>query len=163
LALTLVSPATTWKLPRNILVGVDGSEISGKAVEFAIKLSKEFSSSLTMVNVIQFPGFLAIQEPTMSRRVDEALDDFRTNARAAMSPFMDKALSRATAEGVNASFEILDVDTSPVEAITNYATAHNVDLIVVGNRGLGGFKRLLTGSVSSGIIDHAHCSVLVVK
>jgi nucleotide-binding universal stress UspA family protein len=50
-----------------------------------------------------------------------------------------------------------------VYAITNYADEKHVDLIVVGSRGMGGFKRMLLGSVSSGILNHAHCSVLVVR
>lgn len=53
--------------------------------------------------------------------------------------------------------------TSVVQAITEKALEKGVDLIVVGTRGLGVFKRLLLGSVSKGVVSHAHCSVLVVR
>ncbi|MGI9009799.1 MAG: universal stress protein [Nitrososphaeraceae archaeon] len=47
--------------------------------------------------------------------------------------------------------------------IINHAESENVDLIVVGNRGRKGFKRMLLGSVASDIVTYAHCPVLVVK
>jgi len=50
-----------------------------------------------------------------------------------------------------------------VETIINHAAKEHVDLIIVGTRGLGGFKKMLIGSVSSGVISHANCPVLVVR
>jgi nucleotide-binding universal stress UspA family protein len=47
--------------------------------------------------------------------------------------------------------------------IINRAESENVNLIVVGNRGRKGFKRMLLGSVASDIVTYAHCPVLVVK
>ena len=41
--------------------------------------------------------------------------------------------------------------------------SHNVDLIVIGTRGRSGFKKLLLGSVASGVVTYAHCPVMVVK
>ena len=52
---------------------------------------------------------------------------------------------------------------SVVEAIVNDAESRNVDLIVIGTRGLSGFTKLLIGSVSSGVVSHAHCSVFLVR
>ena len=52
---------------------------------------------------------------------------------------------------------------SVVETILEQGDKSNVDLIVIGTRGLTGFKKLLVGSVSSGVISHAHCSVLIVR
>jgi nucleotide-binding universal stress UspA family protein len=50
-----------------------------------------------------------------------------------------------------------------VAAIVEYAEDKNIDLIVVGSRGMSGFKKLLLGSVASGVVTYAHCPVLVVK
>jgi nucleotide-binding universal stress UspA family protein len=50
-----------------------------------------------------------------------------------------------------------------VGAIVEYAELENIDLLVIGSRGLTGFKKLLVGSVASGVVTYAHCPVLVVK
>ncbi len=126
-------------------------------------LSKALSSKLTIVNFVGLPGFVSMEEPTMSRTVDKVLDNYKARAKASISSFIDAQVSRAKKEGVDVSFEIVDAGTSVVEAMSNYASAHETDLIIVGNRGLGGFKKLLMGSVSSGIVSHAHCTVMVVR
>ncbi len=53
--------------------------------------------------------------------------------------------------------------TSIVGAIVEYAEHENIDLLVIGSRGLTGFKKLLVGSVASGVVTYAHCPVMVVK
>jgi nucleotide-binding universal stress UspA family protein len=53
--------------------------------------------------------------------------------------------------------------SSVVKAITDYGASRQVDLIVVGRKGLGGFKKLLLGSVSDGVVNHAASTVLVVR
>ncbi len=53
--------------------------------------------------------------------------------------------------------------TSIVGVIVEYAERENIDLLVIGSRGLTGFKKLLVGSVASGVVAYAHCPVMVVK
>jgi nucleotide-binding universal stress UspA family protein len=76
---------------------------------------------------------------------------------------VDEAVRLAEMEGVKATGVIRDNVFSVVEAIVNVAEDRNVDLIVIGTRGLTGFRRLLIGSVSSGVVGHAHCSVFLVR
>jgi nucleotide-binding universal stress UspA family protein len=60
--------------------------------------------------------------------------------------------------------EIIEDPYSKVEsAIINYAESEGVDLIVMGTRGRSGFKRILLGSVASGVLSYAHCPVLTVR
>ncbi|MFY9794694.1 MAG: universal stress protein [Candidatus Nitrosopolaris sp.] len=59
--------------------------------------------------------------------------------------------------------EIIIDAMSIVGAIVEYAERENIDLLVIGSRGLTGFKKLLVGSVASGVVTYAHCPVMVVK
>ena len=75
----------------------------------------------------------------------------------------------ATVEGIP-DIKTSDIKTeifidvkSIIESIIDYATRKNIDLIVIGTRGRTGLKRFFMGSVANGVIQHAHCSVLVVR
>jgi nucleotide-binding universal stress UspA family protein len=59
--------------------------------------------------------------------------------------------------------EVVATDRSVVGAIVEYAERENIDLIVIGTRGRSGFKKMLLGSVASGVVTYAHCPVMVVK
>ncbi len=72
-------------------------------------------------------------------------------------------MKSAEAKNVKATAIIQEDSFSVVETIVDHGTKYNVDLIVIGTRGLTGFKKLLVGSVSSGVLHHAHCSVLIVR
>jgi nucleotide-binding universal stress UspA family protein len=52
---------------------------------------------------------------------------------------------------------------SIIESIIDYAANKDIDLIVIGTRGKTGLKRLIMGSVASGVVQHAHCPVLLVR
>ena len=57
----------------------------------------------------------------------------------------------------------LITSASAVGGILGFAEKENIDLIVIGTRGRSGFKKLLLGSVASGVVTYAHCPVLVIK
>ena len=74
-----------------------------------------------------------------------------------------KAGNMASNPGVKFMAEtILDV-ASAADSIVNYAESKKADLIVIGTKGRTGLKRLLLGSVASGVVTHARCPVLVTK
>ena len=67
----------------------------------------------------------------------------------------------ANAAGLEAESIVLKGD--PAEKIVNFAEEHNVDMIIVGSLGKGGFERLVIGSVSEKVVRHAKVPVLVVR
>ena len=69
----------------------------------------------------------------------------------------------ASKEDVKFSTETVLNVASIANSIVNYAESKNVDLIVMGTKGRTGIKRFLLGSVASGVVAHAKCSVLVVR
>ena len=66
-------------------------------------------------------------------------------------------------EGVKVDTDIVSHKHSVAEAIIDYARSKNIDLILVGTKGLTGLEKFLLGSVASKVISRAHCAVLAVR
>jgi nucleotide-binding universal stress UspA family protein len=140
---------------RRIVVAVDGSENSMRAVKAASKISKDNNADLIILHVVTIPA-AAYGEFPMPDKIEQ-------QARENGEKFVAAAMSLAGEGGIRATAAFVQHMDSPVKGITDYADNNKIDLIVVGTRGLGGFKRLLLGSVASGVVHYAHCSVLVVR
>jgi nucleotide-binding universal stress UspA family protein len=140
---------------RQILVAVDGSEYSMRAVKVASKIAKDNNASLVILHVLTIPAAAYGEFPTPDR--------IEQQVREAGEKFLAAATAFAQAEGIQPASAFVQHMDSPVRGITDYAENNGIDLIVVGTRGLGGFKRLILGSVASGVVHYAHCSVLVVR
>jgi nucleotide-binding universal stress UspA family protein len=142
---------------KRILVAVDGSKHSQKAVRAAVSLAKTLGAQLTAINAMAVPWM------AYSSTGPLPLDDLTAGLREVAEKVTGDAAAIGKSEGVDVKRVIKDGIHSPVRSITEYAKEENVDLIVVGTRGLGGFRRLLLGSVASGVTNYATCSVLVVR
>ncbi|MEM3685252.1 MAG: universal stress protein [Conexivisphaerales archaeon] len=142
---------------KHILVAVDGSENAARAVEIASKIAKTNDAELTILHVISFQS--AMYYAAGPTQIDRLEEEARRNAER----YVGSALSIAEKFRVKAVTEIIEHMDSVVMGIVEYSEREHVDLIVVGTRGLGGFKRLILGSVASGVVHYAHCSVLVVR
>jgi nucleotide-binding universal stress UspA family protein len=70
---------------------------------------------------------------------------------------------KATEMNVKVKTDVISDFTSVTKDILEYAKANKVDIIVVGSRGMTGFKKLLVGSVASGVVTYSECPVVVVK
>jgi nucleotide-binding universal stress UspA family protein len=147
---------------KRILVAVDGSERSFRAARLAVKLAKRNEAELLVVSVIQSPTRPFMPTPS-ERPAVPTLQRYYVYASRNAEQWIEEVASFAASLGVNARTRVLKRATSIVKAITDYASSQQVDLIVVGRKGMGGFKRLLVGSVSNGVVNHATSSVLVVR
>jgi nucleotide-binding universal stress UspA family protein/molybdopterin converting factor small subunit len=135
-----------------ILVAVDGSENAKRALEVAVRLSRDYHSKLIILNAVLIDKY-GIQH---SRYTEE---DSQRIVNQALSIAREGFAER----GILASGEVKRANSSIVETIIETASEEKADLIVLGTRGLGSFKKLLLGSVSNGVVTHAHCNVLVVR
>jgi nucleotide-binding universal stress UspA family protein len=158
-----ISPES--KLPRllfkNVLAPIDGSKNSRRAIRIAAAIAKKYGAKLCVIHVVQTPVYLYTGEMGQmpSPFIGEYMDFADTEARK----MVNGGVLLARSHGVNATGQVIMNAPSIVETITDFAAKKKVDLIVIGTRGLNGFKKLLLGSVTSGIISHAHCEVLVVR
>jgi len=142
-----------------ILVAFDGSSDSVKAIQMAAGLSGEFESEVTILHVYRSP---AIALSAASGMPSPDYRDMEDAAKEAGQKVLSRGLQLAKDAGVNARGELIEA-SSVVEAIVEFAARQRIDLVITGTRGMTGFKKLLLGSVSSGLVSHAPCPVLVVR
>ena len=162
------SPAAK-SLFKKILVALDGSESSQKAAQAALELAEKLKVDLLVLHAISPPTTYyhsTIASPTgmsLPAPSQHEIDAYYAYAKKVATGIVGEVESKGKKLGIHVKTEISEAVSSVVETILNHAAKENVDLIVVGTRGLGGFKKLLLGSVSNGVVSHAHCPVLVVR
>lgn len=145
---------------RKILVAVDGSNPSLKASTNAIDLAKRLESELIVLHVID-PRYNEL-EIAISPRPGR----FKEIAMKAMEEgehIVDEVRKKATEKNVKTKTDVINGVTSVVKEIIEYAEDKQVEMIVIVSRGMTGFKKLLLGSVASGVVTYSNCPVLVVK
>ena len=130
-----------------IVVGVDGSEGSVKALRHAIGLAQKFGSTVEAICVWSFP--VAYSPLPVAWHPDEA-------AQEIVNQVGDTVFGSTWPDWFTTAIR----EGSPADVLIARSTS--ADLIVVGSRGFGGFAGLLLGSVSAQCAEHAHCPVLVV-
>jgi len=158
------APVEISTMPKRILVPMDGSRNAARAASVAVEYAKRFGAELLVLHVIAFPAHtLAEVEGGIGRLESSEVEEYFASARQGVKVVLDEVVKSAEGEGVKATGMIVDHAFSVIETILDHAASNNVDLIVIGTRGLTGFKKLLIGSVSSGVVNHAHCPVLIVR
>ena len=136
---------------KNIVLAVDGSEYSHRAVAYGKSLAERYEANLWLVHVFSHTSDL------LGYQDFEKLYAKRKGAGQAVLDNALKALGSATSK-VHADL----LEGSEAEAILATAENHQADLIVMGTRGYGAVKGLLVGSVSRKIIHLSKCPVMVV-
>ena len=136
-----------------IVVGVDGSGHSRKALERAANEAALHHVPLTVLTVHQ--AVRDVYGSPSSYPGDSALTD---KARQALQAETDEVLAGLSAKPE--SVTVTAVHGLPAEELVK--ASDGADMIVLGRRGAGGFGRLLLGSVTSQVTHHAHCAVLIV-
>ena len=151
-----------------ILVPLDGSDHSVRALEKAVQIAKKFSGKVTLIHAysvsmqpIILPEPTMLSSPTIPILTAAEISRVVEAARATGERILKDGEARAKAEGV--VVEALIVEGHAVQEIVRTAKEGNFDLIVMGARGVSHIRGLLLGSVSDGAIHHALCPVLVVK
>ena len=140
-----------------VLVGIDGSDHSFRAAQYALEISKKYVAKLIAVTVTYMPA-----KSRMSQQ--EAIE-----VGAGLSE-MDKAKLWFESFTQSARENKIDLKTELVNSqrpvdyvILEYAEKEGIDLIVIGTRGRSGLSKIVLGSVASRIVTYSHFPVLVVK
>ncbi len=147
-----------------ILVPLDGSEHSVRALENAVQIAKKFGGKITLIHVYSVALPVSVSPITMAETgtlAPEIVSKLVEASRGAGANILADGKKRVKAEGVQV--ETLLREGHIVEEILNTAKEGEFDLIVIGARGLSRIEEIFLGSVSHGVTRHAPCPVLVVK
>jgi len=151
--------------PRILLVPVDGSKGAGRAAKLAATLAEGLNVPLRLVFAFPKDPVDMFGIPTEAPRPEE----LKYFSPEAFGQLRDRSADKAFAAAREAMGETtVAVEQEVVagdaaEAIIRHAEGVSDPMIVIGSRGLSGFKELLLGSVSQRVLHHAHCPVTVVR
>lgn len=137
-----------------ILVAFDGSAPARRAIHVATEIAARFHSVLTLTVV-------RASSATPTDAVLESLVPLSEEGKA-FGSVVEEVRAKAVAHGAAAVESVL-LHGDVVETLLRWMGEHPQDLVVVGSRGLTRGRRLLLGSVSSGLVNEATCPVLVVR
>lgn len=142
-----------------VLVPVDGSEHAKKALTFAIDWAQHHNGSIHVLNVPDLPSAseLAFVD-TYSIDVSQSMERLEAIGQDIVAEAME-IIRKAGISEVTGTVAV----GNPAHQILDKAEELNAALIVMGSRGMGGFRSLLVGSVSHKVMQHANCTTVVVR
>lgn len=136
-----------------VLVAIESSPNSFKALEHAVHITKREGGNLTVLTVAE--TILDLEEIFDYEVV-------RGKLRQQASKVLETAKMYCLNQGLTAKYVTLD-NQSPADSILEYAENNLIDLLVVGSRAKKGLEKYLLGSIALKIVSHAKCPVLVVR
>jgi nucleotide-binding universal stress UspA family protein len=149
--LVVVPPNWTEPPTRRIVVGVDGSEPSREALDWAVAEAAAHGARLQVVNVYDLAPLI----PPLGAPTSPETDIVVKSSQALL-----EEMTAGAARAVGVDIDLVPANGAPARTLLE--AARDADLLVVGSRGLSGLRRLLVGSVSQQCVHHSTCPVAVV-
>lgn len=142
---------------KNILVPVDGSEVSGRAVDKAVALAKISGGTIDFIYVANITSLTGGVQITNNMSLPpEVLENIKAGGNKALDNELAKVPNYVKAR------RFCEVGI-PSKVILEFATNNKSDIIVIGSRGLSAVNAMILGSVSQAVLENAHCPVMIVK
>lgn len=148
---------------RNVLVAVDGSENSGRALDFALDFAEKYGAAVTVLNVSESPPMGAVpQESTAYAGGGMAV--FAKDLSKFHEEILSKAVAHARAVKPNVPITSRLRDGDPALEIVAEAKERGFDVVVVGHVGLGRVKEFFgLGGISEKVAHLAPCPVIIIR
>ena len=138
---------------KRILVGIDGSERAPGVLAVATTIARSQGARLTLVRSVGLPP--DVPQDFWKTTEEPLLDVLKHHAQK----YLDEQAAKVPAEVLGGTELVIGV---PWQAICDSAKTQKADLVVIGSHGYSGFDRLL-GTTAAKVVNHAPCSVLVVR
>jgi universal stress protein A len=137
---------------KSILVPIDFSRISQKALDYAVPLAKQFGAKITVLHAIEPPPY-SIDLTYLPMGDGFPVGPMKNELDALAKETIDPGLLKEVLVEIGTAFEV----------ITNVARDSEADLIVITTHGHTGLKHVFMGSTAERVVRHAPCPVLVVR
>lgn len=135
----------------HIVLAYDGSEHAKRAAKRAADIASGSGAKITVITAYPSLSSTFFFDEEISK---EEMNQYWVERAAEVKPLLEE-------KGI--AYDMIVEEGDPRELILEKAGELNVDLIVIGSRGLNTYQRFMLGSVSHGISNHARCDVLIVK
>jgi nucleotide-binding universal stress UspA family protein len=136
-----------------ILVPIDFSECSNRTLEYAMHIAIRENASIWLLHVFRIPDYAVTHYGWGEQDCRSAELEARDSLRAVEKEVLSRGIETKTCFRVG----------QPFEEIVSAANEPEVDLVLIGSQGCSSIKRLLLGSTTARVVEHARCTVMVVK
>jgi nucleotide-binding universal stress UspA family protein len=143
---------------KKILTPIDRSGYKEKILAFAISLGKAWGAEITAIHVID-PG-RGVPGGRVKEKELEREEEAKREAEILLVQSVDPLAHK---EGINIKKEVVEESDSVAKSIIGYAKKNNMDVIVIGTKGMTAVEDFFLGSVANNVIRHAHCSVFAIR
>ena len=143
---------------KKILTPIDRSGYKEKILAFAISLGKAWGAEITAIHVID-PG-RGVPGGRVKEKELEREEEAKREAEILLVQSVDPLAHK---EGINIKKEVVEESDSVAKSIIGYAKKNNMDVIVIGTKGMTAVEDFFLGSVANNVIRHAHCPVFAIR
>ena len=143
---------------KKILVAVDGSDPSMRALDFAAQLSAENQAELTVLTIVPHLPPLMVEDIT-----PEYIPRYQDELETSYIKLLNETAKKLKEKHPTLNTVPIVMQGKPAKIIVQVSRDREVDLIVIGNRGIGGIATWMLGSVSRQVVESCTVPVLVVK
>jgi nucleotide-binding universal stress UspA family protein len=169
--------STVTVLVKRILVAVDRSEYKEKIVAYALSLTKALGAEITAIHIVEPSqalqdggGAQTKEQNRKNKSVSQAenlLNEIDTLAKRQGTNVKKEAMQPSDLltdkKGMNVKKEALEESDIVAKTIVEYAKINNVDVIVIGTKGMSAVEEYFFGSVANKVIHEAHCPVFAIR
>ena len=144
-----------------LLVAIDGSANSDKALDFGLDIAEKYSASVHILNVFQLPAIYGYPDEPFGYQAN--MTSFIKDLRKIHETILSKASARAIKAKPDLEITIDLQEGDPASQIVETAKQNNVDAIVLGHRGWNRIQEFFLGGTSERVAHLAQCTVFIVK
>ncbi|WP_299291143.1 universal stress protein [Nitrosopumilus sp.] len=143
---------------KDILVPYDGSKNAFRAFDVAVDIAKKYNSNITVLTCITKPAYRG----TWYHDASASSPKMKKEEKAAEEKISKMIEPVKKKTDLSIKHKIIPV-ISATNEISSFAKSHKMDLVVMGAHGKTGLEKILLGSISQGVSQKSHCSVMIVK